>query len=89
LRRALPAHAQWAVVGKNAEAVAMGPYQQHECPYPLQAMLVRYHLPEKIGYITLFYYGDSPPPALPDWFDGYNARQTIEAGIKEEKGSLP
>jgi hypothetical protein len=88
LRRTLPAQAQWTVIGKNAEAVAMGAYHQNECPYPLQAMLVRYHLPEKIRYTTLFYYGDSPPPALPDWFDAYNARQTIEAGIKEEKGVL-
>jgi hypothetical protein len=86
LQRALPAHAQWTVVGKNAEAVAMGAYHQNDCPYPLQAMLVRYHLPEKIRYTTLFYYSDSPLPALPDWFNGYNARQTIEAGIKEEKG---
>jgi len=88
LRRALPAQAHWTRVGKNAEAVAMGAYHQNECPYPLQAMLVRYHLPEKMRYTTLFYYGDSPPPALPDWFDAYNARQTIEAGIKEEKGVL-
>jgi hypothetical protein len=88
LRRALPAQAHWTGVGKNAEAVAMGAYHQNDCPYPLQAMLVRYHLPEKIRYTTLFYYGDSPPPALPDWFDAYNARQTIEAGIKEEKGVL-
>ena len=88
LRRALPTQTHWTVVGKNAEAVAMGAYHQNECPYPLQAMLVRYHLPEKIRYTTLFYYGDSPPPALPDWFDAYNARQTIEAGIKEEKGVL-
>ena len=88
LRRCLPAQAQWTVVGKNAEAVAMGAYHQNDCPYPLQAMLVRYHLPEKIRYTTLFYYGDSPAPALPDWFNGYNARQTIEAGIKEEKGAF-
>jgi hypothetical protein len=33
------------------------------------------------------YYGDRPPPPLlKDWFSGYNARQTIEAGIKEGKG---
>lgn len=42
LRRTLPAQAHWTRVGQNAEAVVMGPYQQHECPYPLQAMLVRY-----------------------------------------------
>ncbi len=88
LRRTLPAQAHWTVVGKNAEAVAMGAYHQNECPYPLQAMLIRYHLPGKMRYTALFYYADSPPPALPDWFSAYNARQTIEAGIKEEKGVL-
>ena len=49
-------------------------------------MLLRYHLPDKMRHTALFYYGDTPPPALPDWFNRYNARQTIEAGIKEEKG---
>jgi hypothetical protein len=86
LRRQLPAQPEWTTVGKNAEAVAMGEYDQNDCPYPLQAMLVRYHLPDKIRYTTLFYYDENPPPALPDWFERYNARQTVEAGIKEGKG---
>jgi hypothetical protein len=33
-----------------------------------------------------FYYDQRPPPALPTWFNRYNGRQTIEAGIKEAKG---
>lgn len=86
LRRRLTAQPEWTQVGKNAEAVAMGNYYQNDCPYPLQAMLVRYHLPGKVRYTTLFYYDEAPPPALPEWFNRYNARQTIEAGIKEEKG---
>ena len=85
LRRRLPAQPEWSQVGKNAEAIAMADYYQNECPYPLQAMLVRYHLPGKFRYTTLFYYDHGPPPALPAWFKLYNARQTIEAGIKEEK----
>lgn len=85
LRRRLPAQTSWTRVGRNAEAVAMGDYYQHDCPYPLQAMLVRYHLPDETRYTTLFYYDEAPPPALPAWFAGYNGRQTIEAGIKEEK----
>ena len=85
LRRQLPAQADWTRVGRNAEAVAMGDYYQHDCPYPLQAMLVRYHLPDETRYTTLFYYDAAPPPALSAWFAGYNGRQTIEAGIKEEK----
>jgi len=85
LRRRLPTQTSWTRVGRNAEAVAMGDYYQHDCPYPLQAMLVRYHLPDETRYTTLFYYNEAPPPALPAWFAGYNGRQTIEAGIKEEK----
>ena len=49
-------------------------------------MLVRYYLPAEQRHTVLFYYGDTPPPSLLAWFAGYNARQTIEAGIKEEKG---
>jgi len=86
LRRRLPPQPEWTWVGKNAEAVAMADYYQNDCPYPLQAMLVRYHLPNKVRYTTLFYYDQTPPPPLPAWFSGYNARQTIEAGIKEGKG---
>ena len=85
LCRRLPAQADWVRVGRNAEALGMGDYYQHDCPYPLQAMLVRYYLPGETRYTTLFYYDEAPPPALPAWFAGYNARQTIEAGIKEEK----
>jgi len=85
LRRRLPTQTSWTRVGRNAEAVAMGDYYQHDCPYPLQAMLVRYHLPDETRYTTLFYYDEAPPPALPAWFVSYNGRQTIEAGIKEEK----
>jgi hypothetical protein len=86
LRRTVPAQTAWTPVGRNAEAVYLGDYQHNECPYPLQAMLVRYYLPHELRHTVLFYYGDTPPPSLPAWFAGYNARQTIEAGIKEGKG---
>lgn len=85
LRRRLTAQTVWTCVGHNAEAIAMGTYQPHDCLYPLQALLLRYHLPGKNRYTTLLYYGETPPPALPDWFKLYNARQILEAGIKEEK----
>lgn len=86
LRGRLVEPVPWTRVGRNAQAVNLGDYYQHDCPYPLQAMLVRYHLPDELRHTTLLYYADTPPPALPQWFRGYNARQTIEAGIKEEKG---
>lgn len=86
LRRQLPAQPNWSRVGHNAEAVAADAYYQNDCPYPIQAMLIRYHLPDKLRYTTLLYYADTPPPPLLLWFKRYNARQTLEAGIKEEKG---
>jgi hypothetical protein len=86
LRRLVPSDATWTRVGRNAEALYMGNYDHNDCPYPLQAMLVRYHVPERKLYTTLFYYDEAAPPPLPEWFAQYNGRQTIEAGIKEEKG---
>ena len=86
LRRHVPPQVRWTRVGRNAEALYMGDYDHNDCPYPLQAMLVRYHLPEKTLYTALFYYGEALPPPLPEWFAQYNGRQTIEAGIKEGKG---
>ena len=88
LRRRVPPQARWTRVGRNAEAIDMGDYAHNDCPYPLQAMLVRYHLPEETRYTALLHYDEEPPPPLPEWFAQYNGRQTIEAGIKEGKGVL-
>jgi hypothetical protein len=79
-------HTEWTRIGRNAEALYMGDYTHNDCPYPLQAMLVRYHLPDKMRHTALLYYDETPPPPLPEWFTLYNGRQTIEAGIKEAKG---
>jgi hypothetical protein len=81
LRQRLSPQTEWTRVGKNAEAVYMGGYDHHDCPYLLQTMLVRYHLPDEMRYTTLFYYDENSPPPLPEWFACYNGRQTIEAGI--------
>jgi hypothetical protein len=86
LRRRVSSTTEWTRVGGNADAVYVGDYSHNDCPYPLQAMLVRYHLPEEMRYTALLYYDETPPPPLPEWFAQYNARQTIEAGIKEGKG---
>jgi hypothetical protein len=83
--RVLP-HTEWTRVGRNAGALYMGHYTHNDCPYPLQAMLVRYHLPDQMRHTALLYYDATPPPPLPQWFTLYNGRQTIEAGIKEGKG---
>jgi hypothetical protein len=86
LRRRVSPQTKWTRVGRNAEAVYVGDYAHNDCPYPLQAMLVRYHLPDEMRYTALLYYDEAPPPPLPEWFARYNGRQTIEAGIKEGKG---
>jgi hypothetical protein len=86
LRRRVSPQTKWTRVGRNAEAVYLGDYAHNDCPYPLQAMLVRYHLPDEMCYTALLYYDEAPPPPLPEWFARYNGRQTIEAGIKEGKG---
>ncbi|MEK7816789.1 MAG: hypothetical protein AAB281_00880 [Actinomycetota bacterium] len=90
LHRQVDPAAHWERVGRNAEAVYLPRQQIADCPYPLEALLVRYHQPTGLCYTTLLYYGDRPPPlCLKTWFGGYNARQTIEAGIKEGKSVFP
>lgn len=86
LRSRLPASPDWRRVGRNAWAVDMGDYYQNDCPYPLQALLIQYRLPDQNRYTTLFHYGESRPPTRQAWFASYNGRQIIEAGIKEGKG---
>lgn len=74
----------WTKVGKNADMIDCG--QQHiaNCPYPLSLALERFHTPSGLKHSTLIVYRDDDQAlALPAWFDFYNARQLIEAGIKE------
>jgi len=86
LLRGVETKAVWRMVGKNAEALYVGEQQIAEGAYALQALLVRYTLPERQRASTLLYYGDSPSPSeLALWFEHYNARQIVEAGIKEGK----
>jgi hypothetical protein len=86
LRQRVSPQEKWVRVGRNADALYMGDYAHNDCPYPLQAMLLRYHLPDETRYSALLYYDEAPPPPLPQWFARYNGRQTLEAGIKEGKG---
>jgi len=84
LRARLPRSTTWVRVGKNAEMTLIGEHHLHGCPYPLTLALERFQVKGRFKYASLVRYG--PPPALPEWFDQYNARQTIEAGNKELKG---
>ena len=90
LRRGLAKNATWSRVGKNAWATYLDTHTLAGCPYPVDLMLVHYRIPGGDRYTTLgAYNGDRPRRNLKDWFQFYNCRQTIEAGIKEGKGVFP
>lgn len=77
---------EWTRVGQNAEMVAWPAYQLKGCPYPLDVALERFYTGKTIKYSGLLHFGSDPVSQdLPRWFDTYNRRQTIEAGIKESK----
>lgn len=78
--------AAWMRVGKNAEMVAWKDFQPENLPYPLDVALERFYTGETLKYSALAHFGDtSVTTDLDAWFGRYNARQTIEAGIKETK----
>jgi len=88
LRQQADTRPAWQSVGKNAQMMAWTHYHSHTCPYPLTVGLQRFHTPKGVLHAVLIRYqeaGQAMPPDLKEWFDDYNARQTIEAGNKEEK----
>jgi hypothetical protein len=77
----------WLPVGSNAEMVVWKQMQPKDFPYPLDLALERFHTGEKLKHNALLHFGTDPVTTHPaGWFTFYNARQTIEAGIKEGKG---
>jgi hypothetical protein len=76
----------WTRVGDNAEMVAWSGLELQHCPYPLDVALERFYTGKTQKHSALAHFGDQPVTTnLPAWFNHYNARQTIEAGIKETK----
>jgi hypothetical protein len=77
---------QWERVGKNAVMVAWPAKVLPDFPYPLDLAMERFQTGAKLKLGGLIHYGkDQAATHLPGWFECYNARQTIEAGNKEEK----
>lgn len=80
----------WRRVGDNAEMIIWKQLTLDDFPYPLDLALERFHTGEKLKHMVLLHFGDDPVttqhPSV--WFSFYNARQTIEAGIKEGKGTF-
>jgi hypothetical protein len=87
LKRQAAGRSDWTRVGKNAEMVAWKATTLRDFPYPLDVALERFWVGDKQKHATLLHFGTDPVTAdLTAWFNRYNARQTIEAGIKEGKG---
>lgn len=87
LLRTQPAAVPWVRVGNNAEIWAQEGIHLSNCPYPIDVALERFHTGDTVRHGTLVHYGTDPVTADPvGWFHRYNARQTLEAGIKENKG---
>jgi hypothetical protein len=87
LLAAKPAEAPWQRVGKNAELWVQTGVLVTNCPYPLDAAVERFHTGDSIRHGTLLHYGEDAVGTDPvGWFGRYNERQTVEAGIKENKG---
>ena len=77
----------WTRVGANADMVAWPTQTLKSCPHPVDLALQRFHTGQTRRHGALLHFGkDTVTADLPAWFDFYNARQTIEAGIKEGKG---
>ena len=76
----------WTRVGANAELVAWRTLHLAHCPYPLDVALERFYTGNTLKHSALWHFGAQPvTEQLPGWFEQYNGRQTIEAGIKESK----
>lgn len=89
LRKRVTAKTRWTRVGANAEMTEPIEYRLNDCPYPLRASLERFKVGQRERYATLLQFRDvGTPPPLTEWFQGYNARQTIEAGNKESKSGV-
>ncbi len=87
LKRRAAGRRDWTRVGKNAEMIAWKAEVLPDFPYPLDVALERFWVSDKQKHATLLHFGTDPVATnLPAWFERYNARQTIEAGIKEGKG---
>ena len=94
LKEKITTETAWERVGNNAEMVACAGLQLQHCPYPLDIALERFYTGQthtvpaffREKHSALAHFGATPVTTdLPAWFGKYNARQTIEAGIKETK----
>lgn len=86
LKKQIDDQTVWTRVGANAELVAWPKLVFKNCPYPLDVALERFYTGKTRKHSALFHFGsDAVTQNLAGWFQRYNRRQIIEAGIKESK----
>jgi len=86
LKRWAHGRRDWTRVGKNAEMIAWKAAVLDDFPYRLDVALERFWVGGTQKHAAIVHFGSDPVTTnLPEWFQRYNARQTIEAGIKEGK----
>ena len=79
----------WSRVGNNTEMIVWKGMKPENFPYPLNVSLKRFHTGPTLRYSAILHFGSAPVTSDPaGWFTFYNARQTVEAGIKEGKGTF-
>jgi hypothetical protein len=79
----------WSRVGNNAEMIVWKGLKLEDFPYPLNVSLERFHTGDTLRYSAMLHFGSTPVTSDPaGWFAFYNARQSVEAGIKEGKGTF-
>ena len=86
LKKETGTNTAWTRVGQNAEMVVWKARQFADFPYLLDVGLEHFYTGKTQRYGTLIHFGSYPVTTnLSDWFHRYNARQLLEAGIKEGK----
>lgn len=82
------ASSNWQRVGANAQLLAWANTTvEGHFIYPMNVALAHYQTGDTHRHAVLLHYGtDDVTHDLQQWFHAYNARQSIEAGIKEGKG---
>ncbi|HEX9838273.1 MAG TPA: hypothetical protein VGA72_02950 [Anaerolineales bacterium] len=86
LKHRVTTETAWVRVGNNAEMLAWAGLQLQHCPDPLDIALERFYTGQTQKHSALAHFGATPVATdLRTWFSKYNARQTIQAGIKETK----
>jgi hypothetical protein len=86
LKRQIDASTSYTRVGANAEMLAWPKRLLTHCPYPVDVALERFYTGSTLKHSTLLHFSSDPVTQdLPAWFNHYNGRQIIEAGIKEGK----